>query len=124
MKFVNIKRLVLITMLTATFGTFGSMVGFVDNPYTTTTAQAATAGNDGAGRYWVKNMVMHTTGKEMNSWQGRLSSVLGKARKVTISKYGKVQANKKYKVVYDTYSYPRSLWSRSGGVSNVRVYRQ
>lgn len=83
-------------MLTATFGTFGSMVGFVDNPYTTTTAQAATAGNDGAGRYWVKNMVMHTTGKEMNSWQGRLSSVLGKARKVTISKYGKVQANKKY----------------------------
>lgn len=91
--------------------------------YEETTVQAATTGNDGAGRFWVKNATIYETGKVINSWQGQASAVTRQAKKVIIQKYGKVEPNRKYRIVYDTYSYPRGLTSRSGGISNVRVYK-
>lgn len=90
------------------------ILGSTANSYTTTTPE---------GRITVHDIIMYATGKELTTFPGSLNTVYSSARSVIKSKYGSISNSQKYKITYDTYSYPTNLWSRKGGISNVRVVK-
>ncbi len=111
----SIKFIILLSFLFVGLGTtsfFSSQK--VEASYTTVT---------NGGKYTVHDIVTYATGKEMTSWPGNLNGVNMKAKKVIERKWGSVNQKTKYKIIYDTYSYPKNVWSRGGGIENVRVYK-
>lgn len=114
------NRKVFKLFLAFSFVTFGLVFVSIISPQK---AEAAYTTVTIGGKYTVHDMVMYSTGTEITSYPGNLNGVNRQAKKVIERKWGSVNKKQKYKIVYDTYSYPKNLWSRGGGIENVRVYK-
>lgn len=88
------------------------------------TAHAAYTTVTEGGKYTVHDIIVYATGKELTSATGQMNAVYRRATSVVKRQYGSVSANQRYKITYDTYSFPKikkNVYSRGGGIDNVRV---
>lgn len=118
MKAVNKKLLKLLFTFAAAFSIF---VAYDTVNAPTVSASYVTVSQ--GGLYTVHDMVAYVKGSDMKKFfVGHFQAVVNGGRKAVLRKYGKIE-NRTYKIVYDTSTWQKNVWTTTGNVSNFRAYK-